>query len=461
MKKSTKRFFLFAAVFAAFLSFGALQAAASTSTVYLTGTCGYTGAYEMLDLVNEARKENGVNALTMDQELMEAAMQRAAEISVYSSSTRPSGEKNLTVSSKAAEENKANGFSTANSAMYGVDGWMNQKDTRYRNRILNEDYQSIGIGCFTHEGTTFWVQLFGTEKAKKASKQADAERQMKITLDDTIFSRRLSLYSEDGSILPYYTKSSFTVYVTNPNLAFQAKLDAASFKWSSSDTDKLKVRSTGLVGAVGTGDATLTASCKKGSLSVSKNITVEQNLNTEIKSIENTSSGIAVQWTKAPSAKGYSVYRRKGSGKWHRIAKLTDPSKNSYVDTSVRNRNGTGYTYQVIAFKSKNVYGEGATASIVRLTGTQILGAASAGSHKETIQWQRATGISGYELALSTNKNFTEAATRTKVISSSRRKKQLKGLSSGKYFVRIRTYRRVSGTVYYSAWSSAKKFTVR
>ena len=51
----------------------------------------YTEAKKVLDLVNKERRANGRADLIMDETLFEAAQQRAAELAVYYSHTRPSG----------------------------------------------------------------------------------------------------------------------------------------------------------------------------------------------------------------------------------------------------------------------------------------------------------------------------------------------------------------------------------
>ena len=51
----------------------------------------YGQAYEVLDLVNAERAKEGLSPLAMDRGLLEAAMQRAVEISYYFSHERPDG----------------------------------------------------------------------------------------------------------------------------------------------------------------------------------------------------------------------------------------------------------------------------------------------------------------------------------------------------------------------------------
>ena len=52
------------------------QPVQAENTQGVTGTCEYDKAYEVLKLVNKERKSRGLNELTMDKDLLEAAMLR-------------------------------------------------------------------------------------------------------------------------------------------------------------------------------------------------------------------------------------------------------------------------------------------------------------------------------------------------------------------------------------------------
>ena len=64
------------------------EAAEERYTVVMKGTRSYSGAYEVLDLVNEERKKAGLEPLTMDEKLLEYAMRRAMECKLEFSHTR-------------------------------------------------------------------------------------------------------------------------------------------------------------------------------------------------------------------------------------------------------------------------------------------------------------------------------------------------------------------------------------
>mgnify|MGYP000526781366 CR=1 FL=1 len=55
------------------------------------GTDKYSEAYKVLKIVNKERKSKGLSELKMDKDLLDAAMQRAAEVALYFSHTRPDG----------------------------------------------------------------------------------------------------------------------------------------------------------------------------------------------------------------------------------------------------------------------------------------------------------------------------------------------------------------------------------
>lgn len=116
----------------------------------------YTQAYQVLDIVNQERAKAGLSPLTMDQDLLNAAMLRAQEITVSFSHTRPDGTICFTASNKMKGENIAYGYSSPSKVM---DAWMNSSG--HRANIMNSGYKSIGIGCYKYGGRLYWTQCFG------------------------------------------------------------------------------------------------------------------------------------------------------------------------------------------------------------------------------------------------------------------------------------------------------------
>lgn len=82
-----------------------------------------------------------------------------------------------------------------------------------------------------------------------------------------------------------------------------------------------------------------------------------------------------------------------------------------------------------------------------------------AGSKAFTAKWKKVT-CSGYQIQYSTSKTFKSA--KTVKVSSSKLSTTVKKLSSKKkYYVRIRTYKKVGNKYAYSAWSNAKTVTTK
>lgn len=81
-----------------------------------------------------------------------------------------------------------------------------------------------------------------------------------------------------------------------------------------------------------------------------------------------------------------------------------------------------------------------------------------AGKQKFTVKWSKcdAKYISGYQIRYSRNCDMSNAK-KTSRICRTTTSKTIKGLSEGKkYYVQIRTYKKIDGEYYYSDWSSKK-----
>lgn len=154
-----------------------VQSVQAANTQNVTGMCEYDKAYEVLDIVNKKRKANGQDKLVMDKELLEAAMMRAAEITVLFSHDRPNGQSWSSVSDKVYGENIAYGYGTAKHVMTG---WMNSPG--HKANILNGDYQSVGIGVFYKDGIRYWVQCFGFAETKTISEPSNVKRTYQVSL---------------------------------------------------------------------------------------------------------------------------------------------------------------------------------------------------------------------------------------------------------------------------------------
>jgi len=119
---------------------------------------------EVLRLVNEERKKEGLPLLVLDRDLCNVAQLRSDETVESFSHTRPNDTpwhtalKEAGITYRFAGENIAAGQSTPEKV---VNSWMNSEG--HRKNIMSEDYKKIGIGYTYADGTTFthyWSQIF-------------------------------------------------------------------------------------------------------------------------------------------------------------------------------------------------------------------------------------------------------------------------------------------------------------
>ena len=91
---------------------------------------------------------------------------------------------------------------------------------------------------------------------------------------------------------------------------------------------------------------------------------------------------------------------------------------------------------------------------------TSLRSVKSKTAKQATVTWKKAKSISGYQISYSQNSSMKKAKTLT--VKDSATRATLKELvSKKKYYVRIRTYKVVSGKKYYSKWSSKKSVKIR
>ena len=79
-----------------------------------------------------------------------------------------------------------------------------------------------------------------------------------------------------------------------------------------------------------------------------------------------------------------------------------------------------------------------------------------------TVKWKKKSNITGYQIQYSTNSKFKKGNKTIKIKKAKTVSKKITGLKpSKKYQVRIRTYKIVNKTTYYSSWSKKKNVTTK
>lgn len=102
------------------------------------------------------------------------------------------------------------------------------------------------------------------------------------------------------------------------------------------------------------------------------------------------------------------------------------------------------------------------TPAKVTVKKTTLKSAKNAKGKKLVVKWKKNTAGNGYQIQYSTSKKFAKG-NKTKTISKNKTTSYtIKKLKKKKtYYVRIRTYKKVSGKTYYSEWSSVKKVKIK
>ena len=201
------------------------------------GKANYDYAYEVLNLLNELRSSIGLPTLAMNKELLDVAMQRAAEISVYYSHTRPDGTNCTTafpVQYGALAENIAMGQISPSEVMYD---WTNSPG-HFSNMTWNA-LNSVGIGVFEDaDGNLYWVQFFYSGESDHYVKSGVEEKIFQITA--TLSNLNISCYLQGEKDQIYLEKGDKT------NVIISNSESGSDFQVKSENEDLLYIDENGV-----------------------------------------------------------------------------------------------------------------------------------------------------------------------------------------------------------------------
>ena len=230
-----------------------------------------------------------------------------------------------------------------------------------------------------------------------------------------------------------------------------------SFK--SSDTTIATVSSTGKVTAKKVGKVTITATSAATAnyKAASKTVTIKVvPAATTSFTAENQATDIKLTWKKVAGADAYFIYR--GSTQ---IAAIRNGSTVTYTDKKA-NTNGTKYIYKIIASASatgRSTLSKSVTAYYVTRPAISTL--TNSAASRMTIKWGKNAKATGYQIQYCPDKTFKTGNKSVSITSASIVSKVIGSLAKGKtYYVRIRTFKTVGSTKYFSAWSAVKSVKI-
>lgn len=257
MKMNIKRYvvgFIMLLVFAFGISSPVCAASRSAS---VTARVNNKENNKCLKELNALRKKKGLPALKIDKTLQKAAELRAAELTVRYSHERPNGKMPVSITKKVAAENIAMGFGHAEDV---CEAWKNSPG-HYRN-MVHTDMKSIGICCLEYQGSKYWVNVFGKERAKTVKLSGTKTKTFKVSIADKFL--RPSRISLIGSqTMSSGEKRTLRISVSYPDDEPRGLLPNSFFTFKSSNPRVLKVNKKGVVTSVKEGAAKITVQSKK------------------------------------------------------------------------------------------------------------------------------------------------------------------------------------------------------
>ena len=206
---------------------------------------------------------------------------------------------------------------------------------------------------------------------------------------------------------------------------------------------------------VGTATITATAAATGSYNAASKTVTIKVvPAATTSLTASCPASGIKLAWKRSAGATGYKVYR--GSTL---IATIKSGATVTYTDKKA-STNGKKYTFKVVPTAATGA-GPAKTVTAYRVARPSISSLKSAVSGEMNIKWGKNAKATGYQIQYSRKSSFSGKKTVT-ISKKNTAAKTIAKLAKGKkFYVRIRTYKTVSGKKYYSAWSAKKTVTIK
>ena len=240
--------------------------------------------------------------------------------------------------------------------------------------------------------------------------------------------------------------------------------DSAKITYKSSDIAVATVSADGKVTAkkVGKVNITVTAAATgnyAGKSATIKDVTVLPAATTALTAAAATNGkGIKLTWKKVAGATNYIIKRRIGTGAWKTIKTVGNVV--TYTDAGAVT-NGAKYSYQIFAKGSTGVSTKCKSAVTYFLARPSVTSIQNSASRKMSLKWSKNTKANGYQIQYGLKSSFSGAKS-VSVTKNSIVTRVIGSLTKGKiYYVRIRSYKKVGGKTYYSAWSAAKKLAIK
>ena len=388
----------------------ALYSGSGYTWLNIRGTENYKSAFQFMDILNTERTANAAGTLAMDQELLEAAMLHAREISVYPSSNRPNGENAIYLLDGTGHTRfyLLQVSAASSDAKLILNAWFDTYPAM-KAQFLSPDYVCSGVGCFqATDGTIHWVVLLGYDAATKVVKSSDyratVTRTVKIALKNT---------------------------------------NAAS--WNAKHTHSYQVTSTVKANATKNANGKITRKCSVCGKTTTSTLYAPKTV---------TLSAASYTYDGKVKKPSVTVKDCKGNKIGSRYYTISYPSSR---------KNESKYTVKETI--KDNYIGSKSATFACKPKGTSVSKVTAAKKGFKVTWKKQATQTTGYQVQYSTSSKFKKAKTVTISKNKTTSKSVSKLSAKKKYYVRVRTYKTVKiggkSVKLYSGWSKAKSVTTK
>ena len=345
MRKRLISIFITAAMI--FAMFPASVSAASTDyPVYIDGYLEQSSAYDMLIDINYERESLGLEPLIWDGELEEYVTDRAAELSLLYSSTRPNGK-------KGEEWYHSYGMTASE---FWDEIYYDEEALEY---FLSPYITSFACGVFeSYQGVQYIACMCGFEEPEDTSTYEDDEYTFTIRAKDGYLRLGSSFvngkgYTQTATNLKKGSTYYYDLYNTNKNYTYQ-KTYFSKYYAKSSNTNVATIDKYGKVKALRAGYATLTIKPHLNSEKYfKKTVVVRPEKVTNVKVTSPKKKTAKITWNRIYGASGYKIYRSTSkNGTYSLIKTMTSGSTVSYTNTNLKS--GKTYYYKVCGYVKYN-----------------------------------------------------------------------------------------------------------
>ena len=360
------------------------------------------------------------------------------------------------------------GSSWDNQALFDMNGYPLQSLKFYKDSISSGIEQTSVIHLVDANGKEIASSIFA-KVYKGSSRNVTLPMVSGYTLDGQ--SSKLKVTGEVDGVKNYYVtytavseiksnKSSYTMtYGDSYDLSKEITLNTnGTIKYSSSNSKVVSINSkTGKMTAKDAGKAVITVSTAKTAISTAATkeitVTVLPKVTVKNKGVQNLVDGKSYKLSSYISISGKNKTTFSSSNK--SIAKVSSDGTITAVKTGK-------------ATITVTVTGSGSSKNIVKKITVYVapkkqkVAKVTASSKALTVKLNKDTKASGYQVMVATDKKFTANKKSVDIKSNKTVSTKVKGLKAKKqYYVRVRSYKTISGKKYYGTWSTVVKMKTK